>query len=259
MIRRIGSTSISPTLCIHSVHTATINKKSLSIPIEINRKNNENVETLGLIDSGAGGEFIDQNYAKKQNLNLNELDKPITAYNVDGTLNKKGTIKYYVDLDLNIYGRKHLTRLYVTGLGKQKVILGFPWLEKHNPIIDWKNGNIEWKEVPRRFLKFKNRQTDNTNHTDNSKTFPKPSIENEVDEEEWKNRTTNILDEEGDDVPILIRYVNDDNEDDEYDDEDGIWINAKSNTAMDLAIEENLKKTGTHYRRNGPTGIPRIP
>jgi hypothetical protein len=50
----------------------------------------QTVETL--IDSGAGGLFIDQNYAK------NYLDEPVKAYNVDGTENKRGTINAYVNL-----------------------------------------------------------------------------------------------------------------------------------------------------------------
>jgi hypothetical protein len=33
----------------------------------------------------------------------------------------------------------------VTGLGKQKIILGFPWLHKYNPIVDWKKGEITFK------------------------------------------------------------------------------------------------------------------
>jgi hypothetical protein len=33
----------------------------------------------------------------------------------------------------------------VTGLGKQKIIPGFPWLHKYNPIIDWKKGEITFK------------------------------------------------------------------------------------------------------------------
>ena len=61
------STLISPFLDIHSVTVATIELKSLSIPISINcTEKNKNVETLGLIDSGAGGEFIDQNYARNK-------------------------------------------------------------------------------------------------------------------------------------------------------------------------------------------------
>jgi hypothetical protein len=36
-------------------------------------------------------------------------------------------------------------QFYVTGLGKQEIILGLPWLHKHNPMIDWKKGEIAWK------------------------------------------------------------------------------------------------------------------
>ena len=32
------------------------------------------------------------------------------------------------------------------------MIFGFPWLEKENPIIDWKLETLEWKQTP---LKFK--------------------------------------------------------------------------------------------------------
>ena len=68
-----------------------INKNSLTIPLKI-RTEEETVEMHALLDSGAGGEFIDQNYAKTLNLPLKTLDKPIPAINVDGTLNKKGLL-----------------------------------------------------------------------------------------------------------------------------------------------------------------------
>ena len=51
-----------------SVNLATIKSNLVSIPISIiNNKcteENQTVETLGLIDSGAGEKFIDQNFAK---------------------------------------------------------------------------------------------------------------------------------------------------------------------------------------------------
>jgi hypothetical protein len=53
---------------------------------------NKPIETQPLIDSGAGGIFMDQNYAWKQRLSLTKLEYPITAQNVDGTENKQGTI-----------------------------------------------------------------------------------------------------------------------------------------------------------------------
>jgi hypothetical protein len=44
--------------------------------------------------------FIDQNYAK--NLDINYLDKPVKAYNVDGTENKQGMINAYVNLKFSL-------------------------------------------------------------------------------------------------------------------------------------------------------------
>ena len=100
----------------------------------------ENVETLGLIDSRAGGKFIDQNFTRKSGFKTLKLEEPLRVLNVDRTENKKGTIKDYVELNLEINRRKSLEQLMVTGLGKEQIILGFPWLTNHNPDINWKTG-----------------------------------------------------------------------------------------------------------------------
>jgi len=63
--RRPASTSASPYLDIHSVLVAKVNNKSISIPIALEQSEQETVETLALIDSGAGGQFIDQNFVQK--------------------------------------------------------------------------------------------------------------------------------------------------------------------------------------------------
>ena len=100
LIRRAKSTLVSLYINIYSVITATIDSNKLSIPIRISETEKKTVETLGLIDSGAGGKFIDQNYVKKLGLKTHTLETPIRAYNVDGTENKWGMIKFYVNLDL---------------------------------------------------------------------------------------------------------------------------------------------------------------
>ena len=120
------------------------------IPIHISnhtRTSNKTVETQALIDSGAAGSFIDFNFTERNNLPLIPLEDAITAYNMDGTENKKGTIQFKVDLPLKINARKFRTELFVTGLGRQKIILGCPWLKKQNLIIDWSNGTLEWRPV----------------------------------------------------------------------------------------------------------------
>ena len=97
----------------------------------------ENVETLGLIDSGAGEKFIDQDFKKESGFKTLKLEEPLRVLNVDGTENKRGTIRDYVELNLEINGRKSLEQLMVMGLGKEQIILGFP---DHNPDINWKTG-----------------------------------------------------------------------------------------------------------------------
>ena len=67
------------------------------------------------------------------------------ALNVDGTENKRGTIKQYVDLTFTINGRPQTQQLFLTGLGKQKIILGSPWLQEQNPVINWRTGEFHWQ------------------------------------------------------------------------------------------------------------------
>ncbi|WP_347708229.1 retropepsin-like aspartic protease, partial [Salmonella enterica] len=67
-----------------------------------------------------------------------KLSRPIPVLNVDGTSNVNGTITHYTWRSFTL-GQKRLTaRLLITSLGKEDVILGLPWLQKHNPNIDWK-------------------------------------------------------------------------------------------------------------------------
>ena len=136
----------SPVVDVFSVKIAMIKSNSLSISILIkDTKENKNVETLGLIDSGAGGKFINKNYIRNAGFKIQTLERPIIARNVDGTENKKGKITSFVDLELTINEKKMMTHLLITRLGKQRIILGFPWLDEHNPDINWKTREFTWR------------------------------------------------------------------------------------------------------------------
>ena len=212
---------VSPILNIYSVQVTTVfNKNSLFIKTIL--EGERNVKTLALIDSGAGRKFIDQNFAKKENLETKDLENPLTVYNVDGTLNKTGTIRKYVELPMIINGKKTTELLLVTGLGKQRIILGFPWLNEQNPVINWKLGTVSFPE--KRKINWK---------WIISPRSPKASLKEEVDEESWKNRTINRMEEE--EVSLFMAILTEQHNMD-------IWINAKTNLAMDMAIEANLKK-----------------
>ena len=94
-------TSVSSCLDIYSVTIPKILKNSIFIPIDIG-SSKQTIEIL--INYGAGGLFIDQNFSKK--FKVEHLKKLIKASNVDGTENKKGTIKSYVDLEFQIEHKK---------------------------------------------------------------------------------------------------------------------------------------------------------
>jgi hypothetical protein len=207
---------VSPYLDVYSVTIAKISRNSISVPINIG-SSKQTIETL--IDSGAGGLFIDQNYAK--NFDINYLDEPVKAYNVDGTENKRGTIKAYVNLEFSLGEQKFKEQFYVTGLGKQKIILGFPWLHKYNPIIDCKKGEVTFKpfQIDWRRLMEKGKRI---------RMEQQPKIEEVVDDEERKNRMTLPLKE--DKLGVFIELL-----------ETDVWI-CKTNIATELAIEENSKK-----------------
>jgi predicted aspartyl protease len=65
---------------------------------------------------------------------------------VDGTLNKKGTITHCTKEEMEINGRRSKLTFLVTGLGNESIILGLPWLQKVNSVIDWKRGTFEFQE-----------------------------------------------------------------------------------------------------------------
>jgi hypothetical protein len=88
---------VFPCLDVYSVTMVNISQNSISVPINICLRK-QTVETL--INSGAGGMFIDQNFTK--DFEINYLNKPVKAYNMDRTENKQGIISSYMSLKFKL-------------------------------------------------------------------------------------------------------------------------------------------------------------
>jgi hypothetical protein len=73
------------------------------------------------------------------------LKSPIKVRNVDGTYNENRAITERCLIPFRINDRIMTEWFYVTALGDQSLILGLPWLEKHNPIIDWTEKTLEFQ------------------------------------------------------------------------------------------------------------------
>ena len=107
---------------------------------------NRKVEVPTLIDSGAAGIFIDEEFIAELKIPTKKLSDDIMVYNVDGMINKNVSITKKVCADLELKGKHTNEEFLVTALGRQRIILGYPWLEKTNPKINWRKKEFTWWE-----------------------------------------------------------------------------------------------------------------
>ena len=157
----IASISIYQTNCVTP-------RKSLEISVSLFTTSGRTVETQALINSGAGGMFIDEDFVKHIGLPLKRLAKPIPVYNVDSTPNKEGIIHKQVTVKVEIDGQSKDLVLLATALGKQCIILGYTWLEDENPDMDWRKNTLMWRTKPHRNIyamirPVENEEPDNQN------------------------------------------------------------------------------------------------
>ncbi|KAI5115561.1 hypothetical protein M0805_002927 [Coniferiporia weirii] len=118
----------------------------MKIPITMT-VHDQNVSTNALIDSGTEGKFIDAKFVIKHRIPTQPLTRPIHIRNVDRTPNQHGTITRFTWRLIKIGGRSITTTFLVTSLGKEDIILGLPWLKRHNPAINWAAGTISINKV----------------------------------------------------------------------------------------------------------------
>jgi len=103
----------------------------------------EEASTEAMVDSGATGGFVDQDFVNQAKLPTRKLSQPIPVYNVDGMLNEARSIHEVVDMIMTYDGHSERILLAIIWLGKQSMILGMTWLNKHNPEIDFRAGTVK--------------------------------------------------------------------------------------------------------------------
>ncbi len=105
-------------------------------------------ETIALLDSGATENFMSLPYAKYLHLPIKTLAEPRRLFNVDGTQNRAGDLKYYIDMKTRTGTQQTNLRYFLTDLGDHKIILGYPWFATAQPKIDWARGWIDHSQLP---------------------------------------------------------------------------------------------------------------
>ena len=72
-----------------------------------------------------------------------KLVKPQKVQNIDSTPNKSGEILEAIDLLVNNNGQKASHAFFITNIGRNDFILGYPFFKASNPNVDWSRGRIE--------------------------------------------------------------------------------------------------------------------
>jgi hypothetical protein len=93
-------------------------------------------KTIALLDSGATENFINIHYARRLGLPIQQLAQERRLFNVDGTPNKAGTLKYFTDITMRTGTKRTHLRYFLTDLGDNQVILGYPWFASTQLHID---------------------------------------------------------------------------------------------------------------------------
>jgi len=101
-----------------------------------------------LLDSGATGIFMDRKMVAKHRFRLQKLERPVTIRNIDRMNNSTRAITHQVEM--NMYYKSHIERIRmdICDLGRTEVILEMPWLQAHNPEINWKTGEVKITKYP---------------------------------------------------------------------------------------------------------------
>ena len=129
-------------LDLSHVTVQSISNRRFSIPTKVETVENTE-EITALVDCGAEGLFIEKSITHKWRKSI--LKTLIKVRNVDGTYNENRVIMERCLIPFRIKDETMTEWFYVTTIGDQDLILGLPWLEKHNPIINWKEKTLEFR------------------------------------------------------------------------------------------------------------------
>ena len=133
------SVSIAPHVAVSQVMNSDAAIYSVTIPETRSSKSHFHIscylegrncttKVAAMVNSGATSLFINHKFASQHCMLKELLEHPIRLFNIDGSLNKAGSITHKVRLTLKVGQDKEKFDFFLTSLGLEKVILGLPWL-----------------------------------------------------------------------------------------------------------------------------------
>jgi len=101
------------------------------------------------------GNFIDHAIVARLQLGTRKLNFQRPVFNVDGTMNRHGTITHACDLMVKQGNKKVQQHFYISNLGKDRFILGYPWFRAFNPDVDWVEAKLKGSGIKMETIQHK--------------------------------------------------------------------------------------------------------
>ena len=112
----------------------------------IKTKNGKKLKVKALVDSRCMYTGIDKQLVKDKRIQTKPINFSFEVFNVNGT--KNGEMTKVIPLETKINRHKETLEAAVTDLDRTDMFLGYDWLIKYNPEVDWKNGTIKFTRCP---------------------------------------------------------------------------------------------------------------
>ncbi len=119
------------------------NDHCMTVPVTLETPSGA-VQIPAMIDSGAAGNFMSLNFAQEHDIPLIRCLSPLAVEAVDGRPLGTGKITHLTSRLKLTTGALHQESIqfYIISTVHASVILGLPWLRRHNPSISWRDSQI---------------------------------------------------------------------------------------------------------------------
>lgn len=113
----------------------------ITVPITLNI-NGQCISTTALLDSGAAGNFMSHGIAQQHC--IIKFSSSLTVEVIDSRPLGTGLMSALMQELVRQTGLLHseTTQFYILPTSTTTVILGLPWLRRHDPHISWREGQI---------------------------------------------------------------------------------------------------------------------
>uniref|UniRef100_A0A8C5LL57 Uncharacterized protein n=1 Tax=Leptobrachium leishanense TaxID=445787 RepID=A0A8C5LL57_9ANUR len=137
------------TQVIGSLYASFVNnekkKSRILVPISLTW-DKVHIKTEAFLDSGASGNFMDKQFAAKCLIPLVLKDRPLMVEAIDGNPLSCPHITHdtvSVCMKTGVLHHENIC-FQIIESPSCPVVLGFPWLAEHNPVIDWVQRDIKY-------------------------------------------------------------------------------------------------------------------